>query len=158
MTLEVRAEKARKELFARYDRLNALWLEAEERLTKYHIPRPVKHEYCEYLLDEGDPNSGSMWDCLGLQKVKGKWRICHGSYYYIEPGPSNWTPIVDCSAEVRVWAAKHLLGLEEEVVKSAEKFIPKVEDAIQALTSALGQPDQLADLLAERAKLNGRAD
>jgi len=152
----MRADKAQKELFTRYDQLNALWLKAEERLTKYHIPRSVEHIYRECLIDERDPGSGPVWDCLGLQKVKGKWRICWGSYCYSDPEPSVWTPITECSAEIRVGAAMHLPGLEEAVVKSAETFIPRVDGAIQALADAIAQPDPLASLLAERAKLNGR--
>src|SRR5262245_51293626 len=105
MTLEQRAAKARKALFPRYDQLNALWLTVEERLSKYHIPRPPEYIYCEYRVDERDPNSGPAWDCLGMQKIKGKWRICHGSYCWSEDGPSDWTPIVECSAEIRVRAA-----------------------------------------------------
>jgi len=41
LTLEERAESARAALFNRYDTLNALWLEAEEQLTQFHIPCPV---------------------------------------------------------------------------------------------------------------------
>jgi len=158
MTLDQRAEIARKELFARYDQLNALWIKAEERLTKYHIPHAVEFNYCSYRIDYNDPSAGEMLDYLSLQKVKGKWRICFGSCYYLGPGPSEWTPIVDCSAEIRVNAAKYLPGLETAVVESAERFIPRVDSAIRALIHALAQPDNLAELLAERAKLNGQAE
>lgn len=152
MTLNQRAEKVRKELFARYDQLNALWLQAEERLTKHHVPRPVQYIYARYSrIVEDDPEAV----CLGLQKVKGKWRICYGECYACsQPGP-DWLPITECSAEIRVAAAEHLSGLEHAAIESAEQFIPKVEMAIQKLTEALGQPDALAALLAERAKLNG---
>ncbi len=159
MTLDERAEKARKELFARYDQLNALWLKAEERLTRLHIPRPVQFIYASRSHHDpdflpGDPECA----CLGLQKVKGKWRICYGEYYSCSQPDADWQPITECSAEVRVEAAKHLPGLEKAIVESAEKFIPKVDTAIKQLADALGQPDNLADLLAERAKLNGQTE
>jgi hypothetical protein len=44
------------------------------------------------------------------------------------------------------------------VVESAEKSIPKVDAATPRLPKVLGQPADLTDLLAERAKLNGQAE
>lgn len=154
MTLTKRAECARHELFRRYDHLNALWFQAEEELTKLHIPQPVSYVYASY---DDDPYDGTtnVSLCLGLQKVKGKWRICHTECpSYDGPGPYDWTPITDCSAETRVRAAKYLPEFREAVVKSAEQFIPKVDEAIKAMQQALNTDIQ--QLLAERAKLNGR--
>jgi hypothetical protein len=156
MTLQERARNARKTLFSRYDQLNALWLQAEEQLTQLHIPRPVSHKYAEYQ-DWDQPNGAITSKYLGLQKVKGKWRICHGiCEEWCQPEP-YWTPIIECSAESRVEATKHLDGLRKAVVESAERFIPKVDEAINALAETLGLPAsaQSQDLLAERAKLNG---
>src|SRR5947208_1711218 len=88
LTLAERAQKVRQELFERYDKINALYLQFEERLNrKYHIPHPIQHSYYTYDLEEGNPNAGWASDCLGLDRIKGKWRICHGSYYYAEDGP-----------------------------------------------------------------------
>lgn len=158
MTLNERAQNAHDELFVRYDKLNALWLEAEEQLTQLHIPRPVECIYHDYEPDSRDPNF-RIAECLGLQKIKGKWRICYGAYdLSSEPEPSDWTPITDCSASIRVEAAEHLPKLRKAVVESAEKFIPKVDSAIMQLAEALDQSANLNDLLAERAKLNGQAE
>ena len=153
MTLDQRAQKAREELFKRYDALNALWLKAEEEITKLHIPHAVEYVYDDY--PDGHPR-----DCLSVLKIKGKWRICQGTYAhgsYPEFGPDDWTPVVECSALVRVEAAKHLPGLRQSVVEAAEKFIPRVDKAIATLEKALAADDNMAALLAERAKLNGRA-
>jgi len=162
MTISTRREESRETLFRLYDELNSLWLEAEKRLTEGHIPRSVCHVYAECELDWRGPNRGTISYCLGLQKVKGKWRICHSSYLaWCEPEPegNDWTAIADCSAEIRVNAAEYLPGLEEEIVKSAEGFVPMVEKAIQTLQRSLNQKpsDQIRELLDERAKLNGRA-
>jgi hypothetical protein len=154
MTLTKRAAVAQQELFHRYDELTALWLKAEEELTKLHVPRTVCHVYADYEEDWHDPGS-TVCLCLGLVKIKGKWRICHGAFQAHYAGePDSWTPINDCSAETRVWAAKHLPGLREAVVKSAEDFVPKVDDAIKALKGALNT--DINELLAERAKFNGK--
>jgi len=158
MTLTERARKVRETLCASYDQLNALWLRAEEELTKLHIPRPVECEYREYLEDPHDDNTLTC-QCLGIQKVKGKWRICHATYpaYSDAELCGGWTPITECSVEIRVQAASHLPELREAVVKSAEDFVPKVGEAIDELKKALDVPDEhLRALLAERAKLNGR--
>ncbi len=157
MTLEQRAKKVRDELFSRYDQINALWLQAEEQITQFHIPEPVQFTYSSYLIDERNPNS-EVCECLGVFRVKGKWRICYGSFLpNQEGGPDEWTPITEAAAQIRVEAASHLPGLKKAVVESAEKFVPRVDKAIQALAVALKQPDNLAELLSERAKLNGQA-
>jgi hypothetical protein len=160
MTLTDRAEKARETLFGRYDQLNALWLRAEEELTKFHIPRPVSYPYLKYEEDYQNPLS-EVNHCLGVQRIKGKWRVCHAFDYPYRGYPEfepTWTPITDCSVEIRVQAAKHIPQLREAVVKSAEGFIPKVDEAIKELRNALNLPhEHLQALLAERAKLNGKA-
>jgi hypothetical protein len=162
MSLNQRAEKARKELFARYDQLNALWEKAEERLTRFHVPTAVQTISVDYCDEDGnpdsDPDSGALGFCLGLQKIKGKWRICYGEYYSPNQREADWQPITECSAEIRVDAVRLLPHLEMAVVESAEKFIPRVDSAIQSLTEALGKPDNIEDLLAERARLNGKAE
>ena len=155
MTLEERAESARETLFGRYDELNALWLQAEEQLTKFHIPCFVYCKYDEYQ-DPADQPGFMTSKYLLLQKIKGKWRICYGLVddWDVDHG---WTPITECSAHVRVEAARHLDKLREKVVKSAEDFIPKVDEAIKTLAAAVGRTVNIEsrDLLSERAKLNG---
>jgi hypothetical protein len=42
-------------------------------------------------------------------------------------------------------------------VKSAETFIPTVDEAIKALSNVINKWDNLAELLADRARLNGKA-
>jgi hypothetical protein len=162
MTLDQRAKQAREQLFKRYDALNALWLKAEEEITKLHIPHSVTYAYDSLDTDEFGLNEGKVFfvPCLGVQKIKGKWRICVGSYYDYPDGRDSdpeWTSIIECSAEIRVEAAEHLPGLRQKVVEEAEKFIPRVNKAIEALEKALAADNNMEALLAERAMLNGRA-
>lgn len=156
-TLSERADSARDQLFQRYDQLNALWTQAEEQLTKLHIPTGVQFNYRSW--DAGDQWQPAGYDrhlCLGLQKLGGKWRICHGSADDLhEPDVENWTPITECSASIRVDAARYLPKLREAVIKSAEDFIPRVDKAIADLQAALNT--DMGELIAERAKLNGKA-
>src|SRR5262245_7253879 len=104
LTLEQRARKAREELFARYDQLNALWLKAEEQIAKYHIPHAV-----EYIYAPDDHPNDPTDSCLGVVKIKGQWRICHGYYRpAYEPFAYEWTPITECAAAIRVQVVKHI--------------------------------------------------
>jgi hypothetical protein len=153
LTLSERAEHVRDELYGRYDRMNELWLKAEQKLAKHHIP---KHVIYEYHTDEdryGQPHVGYV---LGLFKVKGEWKISAGSYCYNDPEEeTDWKPIAECSATTRTKAAKFLPAFEEAIIKSAERFVPEVDDAIQKLDEFVNQ--DIESLLAERAKLNGKA-
>lgn len=156
MTLDERAQIARDALFNRYDTLNALWLNAEEQLTQFHIPRPVYYTYDKYQ-DPNDELGALTCKRLGLRRIRGKWRICYELYEEWHDRELGWTPITECSADIRVEAAKHLDGLREAVVKFAEDFIPKVDEAVKVLADTLRQPISIEsrEVLAERAKLNG---
>lgn len=151
MTLEQRAEKARKELFARYDQLNSLWQKAEEQFAIFHIPHATYYEFPDDPNVCRDPMEGDQ--ALGVEKIGGKWRITYASYPPGEPQEGTWRPIVECSAETRVQAVKHLAGLRRTVVESAEAFIARVDAAIDSLQADL-DADFASELLAERAKLN----
>jgi hypothetical protein len=156
-SLSERAEAAQTALFERYDKLNALWIEAEDELSAIHIPNGVEFSY-SHCQDPENPGY-ACYSCLGLQKIKGKWRICHGWSSDRYPDVDDWTPITECSAAIRATVGRHLPKLREAVVKSAENFIPIVEKGIDELRAALNQcrNDNLPELLAERAKLNGKA-
>lgn len=142
-------------LFKLYDELNRVWLVLEKKLTENHIPHPICYIYHSYSPDGRSPHA-EVHDCLGIQKVKGQWRICHGTYDYSEPEPSVWTPITECSALVRVNVAKHIEGLEDAIAKASERFVPKVEKAIKQIHESLFKYASIQDLRDERMSLNGK--
>lgn len=158
MTLAQRAIDARTSLFSKYDQLNLLFEAAEQELTRHHVPHAFSHEY---IFRENEQGNGLVF-ALGIQKIKGKWRLCHTSYWYPHEyydGDYIWTPIVECSGEHRIQAAGHIAGLREKLVESLEGAIPKADEAIRNLRSTVAElkSDDLVKLLAERAKLNGKA-
>jgi len=158
MTLAQRAVEARTALFTRYDQLNALFEEAEQEFTRHHLPRGVEFAYREHFDEQGQ---GTVF-ALGIQKVKGKWRLCHTSYYFPHgyyEGDYEWVPLVEASAENRVRAAEHVVKLREMIVETLEKFVPETDEAITKLRSSVQElkNEDLVKLLAERAKLNGKA-
>lgn len=153
--LETRAEKCRVTLYEKYKSLNELWEKAEEQLTKYHLPRAVGHEYFTEC-DEQYRDAPVAGHCIGVQKIKNEWRLCHGVYSYNSPDQeANWKPIVECSATLRTQLVKHLPALREAIVTSAEQFVPVVDNAISALERFL-YLGSVSELLAERHKLNGK--
>lgn len=156
MTPEERAHSARDILFKRYDELNALWLQAEEQLTQFHIPRPVYYKYDEYQ-DPNGQQGATTSKYLSLQKIKGKWRICHSLYEDWCDHEHGLTPITECSAQVRIEAVEHFDKFRTKVVKSTEDFIPEVDEAIKKLDSSIRLHGNVEsrDQVAKRAKLNG---
>jgi len=136
MTLAERAENAQKTLFGRYDQLNAKWEAAEKRLRSMHIPREVSVPYLEEVDEYGQPQVDYY---IGLVKYRGEWRICTHSYHNPSGDSTNWTPITEASAETRVELVQYLPKLHEAVVKSAEDFIGKVDEALKGLDDYLSE-------------------
>src|SRR5438045_3121189 len=101
--IENRRGAVEKELFDRYDRLNALIEKEEQELTSRHIPHDV--EFCYYSpLGEAEDNSMAL--AIGVTEVNGKLRLCHQESHY-EKG-IFWTPLVDCLPHVRVNVARFI--------------------------------------------------
>lgn len=157
--MQRRADAVRHELYTRYDELNGMYSDAEQIFSAMHIPVAVSHCYKTYPVDSSNPDLGGHYEYLGLCKVKGNWRICHST---AEQGVNEdmvWTPIVECAAIVRVEAAPHVEALREEVLKSSEQFVGKVDDAMNALARFINRtPSDIRASLKERAALNGSSD
>ena|ERR1700682_1561001 len=132
MSLALRAQSAQESLFGLYDRLNERIKLAEERLTARHVPYTV-----------GVSVSGQYTtDHYAIAKIKGEWRLCYGQTdcgYQDESDewPSEWKPLIECSALDRVNSVKHLAKLEANLVETSEKFIPYVDKAIIELDKFL---------------------
>jgi hypothetical protein len=139
--LELRAERARNQLFERYNQLNALWINAEEVIGRFHIPQAVWYEYRIHVEDSGTETGY----CLGVSKIEGKWRICHRTYCHLTAKSSDVTPITECSEETRVTTAQHVPELLDQVVTSAEQFIPRVDEAIEAVRGFIDSQGSVAD-------------
>jgi hypothetical protein len=128
----------KRQLFERYDRLNAAYEAAEARLAEQHIPHAVHVVYDIHPLNVLK-DMGNEYFSLGVQKIKGKWRICHSiddDQEYAEAGndvPMHWHPIVEAAACVRVEAAEHLPKLEGAVAESHREFLAKVDEAIKSV-------------------------
>jgi hypothetical protein len=126
--------EVRESLEERLNRLNALWEQIEEKLIALQTPRQVSVVYDS----QTNPETGEIiHSMLGLAKIGGNWRLCHDFLHDSDPFESNWKPITDCSAEIRVEAAQHVTKLKEEIIRTAEEFLPKIDNAIASLDKML---------------------
>lgn len=136
-----RAQNAQELLFSRYDKLNERLTEAEKRLTSFHIPHQVSFVY--KMADDDFRDPASSWTAyeIAISKIKGNWRLCHAVTWHHDPSGSGeepeFTPLVECSAFDRVEAARHLAKLEEKIIEAAEKFVARVDKAVDALDQYL---------------------
>ena len=133
LSLTERDEQANHALASRYDALNQLFTIAEQHLKSLKPLHPVwvsyDHNHCD-----GQPD---QWELLGMYQHQGKWRLCHAHDHELNDDgpPDDIKPVVECSVDVRVRAAKIVRELQEKIVKSKEEYIPRVDEAIKELTA-----------------------
>jgi hypothetical protein len=126
----------------RLDRLTALWREMEKKLVGLQPPHEAYHVYDE-VRHFGSDNRLNAIDCtcIGIAKYAGKWRVCIGEFVYEETEgngiPITWRPITDCDKEERIKAARYVKDLEQRILETGEKMLPKLDEAIMHLEVAL---------------------
>ncbi len=107
-SLDDRSRRTAAALAPRYDQLNRLWAEAENKLRSMQAPRHMSGKSTTaWKWNPQDPYSPRECDCLALVKYRGEWRLCHGSFvkddFHGDPRdpnqPTNWRPIADCTVE-----------------------------------------------------------
>jgi len=135
--IEQRSRIANQRIGDHLDELNAAWLKIEKTLLAMQTPRFVYVKYNEEDMHPEHPGWHTEWECLGLQRHQGKWRLCHAYDNDYPEFRADWHPITECSAEARVQAADQVLRLREKVVTTAETFIPTVQEAIAKLNAVL---------------------
>lgn len=140
MTLDERNDDVNKALECRFSQLNAAFEAHEAKLKSMMVPKYVSVVYKSYPDDDQQP-AGEYEFHLGMTKMRGTWRLCHGSSYESYIGDRDegidWKPIVEASIEDRLRAADHIEKLREAIVKEKEKLVPDVEKAIATLAHSL---------------------
>ena len=118
-----------------FDELNKTWEEIEKFFRQQGILRDVLHGFGTLEDERYGPQADLL---IGIQKQRGEWRICYGTYYYNNPEDvTNWTPVTECSTEVRIELLDHVNDLFEKLVKRNEEFIPELEQAVAKSHSVL---------------------
>ena len=119
---------ARKELTQRYPLLDAAWEALEKEFAKYHLPDAVWHECYS--------SGGAVVTYLIVDRGSKDVRIDAAEVWEENPEEfcTRWH-IKQAPVRLRVRLVEYVPALREAVVKSAEAFVPKVDDAIQTLNS-----------------------
>ena len=123
-SLEQRNAKAINDAAPLYERINNAWAKAEEYIRDIGVLAPV-----EFCYDEDEVQA------FGVQKRKGKWRICVGEYDNNDN--VEWTPISDCSLDLRVTMMAHVPSLIEKVVEENELAVPSLQKVAEHLEASL---------------------
>jgi len=145
MSLDERNNQANEALEARFSQLNAAFEEHEASLKAMMVPMDVWVVY-RSCADQEHPSAdvvGEYQWLIGMIKLKGTWRLCHGYYYEDYRGSPNddysWKPMVEASIEDRIRASAHIEKLREAIIASKEKLLPDLENAIATLAAGLAQ-------------------
>ena len=136
-----RNQNANDGLSSLYDKLNESYEAAEKILKDMKMPLEARHEYRFVVDDDYDPQGQGTEFYLGFVKYDGKWQICHGTgrRYDTHDEGICWKPIRETAVEDRVRAASHLGKLKLALIDAKEKFIPKVDKAIQDIQGFLDE-------------------
>lgn len=146
MTIEDQNDELNQILQSHLNDLNAKIDGHEKQLKKMMIPRDVEYTYHkEDVLDGEGRCLGETYYHVGLIKLQGSWRLCHGIEDTCVPYDTNWKPLVDSSIGDRLRAVPHLETLRSKVVEEKKKLIPELEAAIDILSKSLGTDGNARD-------------
>ncbi|QEG39386.1 hypothetical protein UC8_13630 [Roseimaritima ulvae] len=77
-------------------------------------------------------------ELIGIQKIKGAWRICIGELIYADPEDDpNWKPIGEAPTHLRISLLDHVHPLFEELVRSNEEYVKDIEIAAKKSQAVL---------------------
>ena len=130
-------------LAGRYDQLDALWQHAEEDLRRFRLHNPVQTApFKSFPLFDNDyeERGPRQYHMLGFLRCGKNWRICYGVYHDPVNGPDeepHWTPISDCSVDLRVEVIPVFEELRKKVVETAEQSVPKLDKALEKFREIL---------------------
>jgi hypothetical protein len=123
-------------LAGRYDQLDALWQHAEEDLKRFRLHSVVATApFKSFPLFADDFEGKGPHEChfLGFLRCGKGWRICYGVSHDTPSGvedETHWTPISDCSVDVRIETIPVFEELRKKVVETAEQSVPKLDTAL----------------------------
>lgn len=124
-------------LGGRYEQLDALWHQAEEDLKRFRLHSVVATApFKSFPLFENDFDGKGPheYHFLGFLRCGKSWRICYGVSCDAPNGAEDephWTPISDCSVDVRIETIPVFEELRKKVVETAEESVPKLDTALE---------------------------
>ncbi len=121
-----------------FDELNSAWDKIEKFFRTQGILQSAYYSYDVAVVWPNQNESQQVGEFLiGIQKLKGKWHICHGVLEYRDGEISGWTPVAECSTELRIELLDHVDKLFERLVEANEKYVPEIEQAVAKSQSVL---------------------
>lgn len=119
------------------DKLSKSWEQIEQFFRKQGILRGARYQYGSIYGDfPREDELGAK--LLGVQKVKGTWRICYGEELYTHPDRDvDWVPVGDAPTAIRIGLLEHVGPLFEAMVKSNEGYLEEIEQAAAKAQSVL---------------------
>jgi len=144
MTLDERNDEVNAALEARFSQLSAAITAQEAKLKSMGVFRDASLVYAGDA--DFDPDAGFQTGqhqfLIGMIKLQGEWRLCHGYQYEDERGEvvaePDWKPLVEASIDERFDAIEFIDDLRTAIVESKEQLIPSVERAVAHLARANG--------------------
>lgn len=122
-----------------FDEINQSWARIESHFQKQGILREVEHRVDTETVWTGNDYEPVGEISIGVQKRRGKWRICYGFMPFHGPGEVEWTPITDCQIQTRIEFLEHVSKLFEKLVESNESYVPEVEKAVARSKEVLAE-------------------
>jgi hypothetical protein len=132
-------------LAGRYNQLDALWQHAEEDLKRFRLHSVVAtapFKSFPLLENDFDGKGPHEYHFLGFLRCGKSWRICYGVSQHMPSGDEDephWTPISDCSVDVRIEAIPVFEELRKKVVETAEQSVPKLDTALDTFRGILSR-------------------
>lgn len=131
-------------LAGRYDQLDALWQQAEEDLKRFRLHTVVAtapFKSFPLLEDDIEGKGPHEYHFLGFLRCGKSWRICYGVSQDSQngvPDEPHWTPISDCSVDLRIETIPQFEELRKKVVETARQSVPKLDTALESFRRILG--------------------
>lgn len=147
MTIEDKNKELNEVVSDRLKQLQAVIDEYEASLKKLLIPRDVWYTY-KTQPDRDDQGQciGSTAYMIGMTKIGGNWRLCHGISDQWGSGDFDSKPLVDTPIPLRIESVEHLEALRHEIVEKKKDLIPELEDAIQGVKAAIDNPKSWSEV------------
>ncbi len=154
MTIEDKNKELNEVVSDRLKKLQVVIEQYEASLKKLLIPRDVWYTYRteDHVDDQGQYNGYSTDYMIGMTKIAGNWRLCHGISDHCGPGHFDSKPLVDTPIPLRIESIKHLEALRHEIVESKKGLIPEIEDAIQGVKTALENPNSWSEVTRKKGQ------
>lgn len=127
-------------LSTRLDQLNSAIDVMEAQFRKMGIVVECEVDYGRWPDDPAQPSYYTHAQ-IGMVKLQGQWRLCHGYMQEDRPDEVEWKPLRDASVQERIAAIRHVEKLREEIVRSKERLISRLDGVIAAAVSEIERYD-----------------